>query len=72
MHPNESNRIDRRTVLRGMGAAIALPWLEVMTPDRFAAAGSLLSPVTPAAASPLHTDTAPQDREDRGGVDERS
>ncbi|MEC8560244.1 MAG: DUF1552 domain-containing protein [Planctomycetota bacterium] len=53
MHPNESNRIDRRTVLRGMGAAIALPWLEVMTPDRFAAAGSLLSPVTPAAASPL-------------------
>ena len=53
MNPDQSNRINRRTVLRGMGAAIALPWLEVMTPDRFAAAGSLLAPATAAAASPL-------------------
>ena len=32
----------------------------------------LLAPaiLSPAAASPLHADTAPEDREDRGGVDE--
>ena len=32
----------------------------------------LLAPaiLAPAAASPLHADTAPDDREDRGGVDE--
>jgi hypothetical protein len=27
-----SRRIDRRTVLKGLGAAVALPWLEVMAP----------------------------------------
>ncbi len=27
-----SGRMSRRTVLRGMGAAIALPWLEAMAP----------------------------------------
>ncbi len=27
-----SNRLSRRTLLRGMGAAVALPWLECMTP----------------------------------------
>jgi hypothetical protein len=32
-------RISRRTVLRGLGTAIALPWLEAMTPQRGIAAG---------------------------------
>ena len=27
-----TGRLSRRTVLRGMGAAIALPWLEAMAP----------------------------------------
>ena len=26
------SRLSRRTLLRGMGAALALPWLEAMTP----------------------------------------
>ncbi len=29
---NKTARLSRRTVLRGMGAAIALPWLEAMAP----------------------------------------
>src|SRR5215216_665981 len=36
--------IDRRTMLKGVGAAVALPWLEVMTP---------LASAAPAAKSPL-------------------
>jgi hypothetical protein len=39
--------ISRRTVLRGLGAAIALPWLEAMAPRASAAA--------PAAKPPLRT-----------------
>ena len=48
-------QLDRRSVLRGLGTAVALPWLEAMTPDRFARAGSALAsaPVTP--ASPLRS-----------------
>lgn len=33
-------RLDRRTLLRGAGAAIALPWLEAMAADTLALAGS--------------------------------
>lgn len=33
-------RLSRRTVLRGLGAAIALPWLECMTPARSALAAA--------------------------------
>lgn len=33
-------RLSRRTILRGMGAAIALPWLECMTPSGPAWAGT--------------------------------
>ena len=33
-------RIDRRTMLRGAGAAIALPWLEAMASETLALAGS--------------------------------
>lgn len=33
-------RLSRRTALRGMGAAIALPWLECMTPARSVLAGT--------------------------------
>jgi len=36
--------IDRRTLLQGLGAAVALPWLEAMTP---------LASAAPAAKSPL-------------------
>jgi len=36
-----SNRIERRTILRGIGAAVALPWLEIMTPVAKAAANTL-------------------------------
>ncbi|MBO0699625.1 MAG: DUF1552 domain-containing protein, partial [Zavarzinella sp.] len=36
--------ISRRTVLKGLGAAVALPWLEAMTP---------LASAAPAVKSPL-------------------
>ncbi|QDU92482.1 DUF1552 domain-containing protein [Lignipirellula cremea] len=35
---SQSNRITRRTVLRGLGAGIALPWLEIMSGQTVAAA----------------------------------
>src|ERR1019366_8423505 len=35
----KSQHITRRTMLRGLGAAIALPWLEAMIPDAPASAG---------------------------------
>src|SRR5215211_7089173 len=37
-------RISRRTVLRGAGAALALPWLETMSSAAPAAAGGLSEP----------------------------
>ena len=37
-------RISRRTVLRGAGAALALPWLERMSSAAPAAAGQLTEP----------------------------
>jgi uncharacterized protein DUF1552 len=37
-----SRRIDRRTALKGLGAAVALPWLEAMTPVASAAPASQL------------------------------
>lgn len=37
-----SRRIDRRTVLRGFGAAVALPWLDAMAPVASAAPASKL------------------------------
>ena len=37
--------LSRRTVLRGLGATIALPWLEAMTPRGFAAGGAPKPPV---------------------------
>ena len=48
-------QLGRRSVLRGLGAAVALPWLEAMTPDQFARAGSLLSAAPAATGSPLRT-----------------
>ena len=39
--------IDRRTVLRGMGTAMALPWLEAMAPTK--ALGSVMSAADPAS-----------------------
>lgn len=38
------NRIDRRTFLRGAGAILALPWLEIMTPRGARAASSATPP----------------------------
>lgn len=38
------HRLSRRTVLKGLGASLALPWLEAMTP-RSAAAGTVRPPV---------------------------
>ncbi|HEX3147621.1 MAG TPA: DUF1552 domain-containing protein [Gemmataceae bacterium] len=40
-----SRRIDRRTALKGLGAAVALPWLEIMTPVASAAPANALSPL---------------------------
>jgi hypothetical protein len=37
--------IDRRTVLKGLGAAVALPWLEAMTPVASAAPAAVKSPM---------------------------
>lgn len=37
--------IDRRTLLRGMGAAIALPWMEGMVPQAVGASGDAQPPV---------------------------
>jgi hypothetical protein len=38
--------LSRRTVLRGMGAAVALPFLEAMSPTRFSAHGQALAQPT--------------------------
>ena len=38
MRPFRQFRLSRRTLLRGTGAALALPWLEVMTPRSIRAA----------------------------------
>ncbi len=43
-------QISRRTVLRGLGAAIALPWLECMQPARSALAGPVPGPLADKAA----------------------
>ena len=48
-------QLDRRSVLRGLGTAVALPWLEAMTPDRFARAGSALASAPVSTASPLRS-----------------
>jgi hypothetical protein len=40
MHSQSSFAIDRRTVLRGLGATLALPWLESMTGTATAAPGT--------------------------------
>jgi hypothetical protein len=39
-----SRQISRRTVLRGMGAAMALPWMEAMMPSSLSAAASSAAP----------------------------
>ena len=42
---SDSRLISRRTLLRGAGAAVALPWLEAMAPARALAAGTVRPPV---------------------------
>jgi hypothetical protein len=46
----QAGRISRRTVLRGLGTVVALPWLEAMTP-RFAAAAAPAAGQAVAAAA---------------------
>lgn len=41
---NRNARISRRTVLRGLGVAIGLPWLEAMCPERARAQDRLTTP----------------------------
>lgn len=47
------DRISRRTVLRGLGVTMALPWLEGMEPRRAAAAPLLEATGVDAAAAPV-------------------
>jgi hypothetical protein len=44
MRPISGNHLDRRTVLKGMGVTIALPFLEAMVPARPAYARAALTP----------------------------
>lgn len=48
--PRPSSPLSRRAVLRGVGGAIALPWLEAMTRDRLTLAGGRAFAGTAAAA----------------------
>lgn len=50
-----SSRISRRTVLRGLGVSMALPWLDVMSRGSGSALGMSLAPEvgSPAAAAPV-------------------
>lgn len=47
-----SGRIDRRAVLRGVGVAMSLPWLEAMLPNTLVRAGSVAR-AAPAVGAPL-------------------
>ncbi len=49
MNPIFNRRLSRRTLLRGAGAALALPWLDAMVPAIPAAAGRLDAPPLRAA-----------------------
>lgn len=49
MTPIFHRRLSRRTLLRGAGAALALPWLDAMTPALAASAGQLEAPPLRAA-----------------------
>ena len=51
-------RISRRTVLRGAGAALALPWLETMAPARAAGHARIRCPSRPCAWSSCTCRTA--------------
>lgn len=42
-----TDRISRRTILRGLGVSMALPWLDAMTPRAVAAAASAAAPAAP-------------------------
>lgn len=42
-----TNPLSRRTLLRGLGTAMALPWLEAMTPRRLLAATAATNPASP-------------------------
>jgi hypothetical protein len=45
--------INRRTVLRGLGVAMSLPWLEAMAPNTLVRAGARACAALPATAAPL-------------------
>ena len=48
-------QLDRRTVLRGLGVAVALPWLEVMSPKTLLRTGSIAGAAQSASGAPLRT-----------------
>ena len=47
-----TSRISRRTVLRGLGVTMALPWLDVMSPLASRAMGATFGVDPPAPAAP--------------------
>ena len=48
-------QLDRRTMLRGMGTAMSLPWLEAMVPGGLSKIGSSALAASTAATTPLRT-----------------
>ena len=48
-------QLDRRTMLRGMGTAMSLPWLEAMLPGGLSKLSSTAHAASPAATTPLRT-----------------
>lgn len=46
-------QLDRRTLLRGLGVAVALPWLEAMSPNTLVRAGSIARAALVPAVAPL-------------------
>jgi len=48
-------QLDRRTALRGMGAAMSLPWLEAMVPGGMSRIGSTVHAASATTTTPLRT-----------------
>ena len=62
-----SRRIDRRTVLKGLGAAVALPWLEAMAPRRLGRPGrQAAAAAPPSCTSPTASTCRTGPRRSRG------
>jgi len=53
MSRRDTGQLDRRTMLRGLGVAVALPWLEVMRPNTLVRAGSIAGAAQAGVSAPL-------------------